>query len=163
MVYSPGDRHQITVAQLRAAADAQGVRIEPGDILLVRSGWIAWYLGLDAQARETLAANPIVTAVGLAQGEETLRYLWNNHFAAVAGDTVAFEAYPLNLVRVCTRRSWRCGDCRLASCSTWRGWPRTAHRTVSMNSSLPRRLSINWVGSLHRRTLWLSNRTLQLL
>jgi kynurenine formamidase len=92
--YSPGTTHQITVTELRAAADAQGVRIEAGDILLVRSGWIAWYLSLDADAREALSANPIVTAVGLAQGEETLRYLWNNHFAAVAGDTVAFEAYP---------------------------------------------------------------------
>jgi hypothetical protein len=93
IAYSPGERHEITVAALQAAADLQGVRIEPGDILLVRSGWIAWYLSLDADAHARLASAP-VTAAGLAQGEETLRYLWNNHFAAVAGDTVAFEAFP---------------------------------------------------------------------
>jgi kynurenine formamidase len=93
ITYSPGERHEITVTALQEAADLQGVRIEPGDILLVRSGWIAWYLSLDAAARARLADAP-VTAVGLAQGEETLRYLWNNHFAAVAGDTVAFEAFP---------------------------------------------------------------------
>ena len=91
--YSPGDRHEIRVEDLRAAAEAQGVRVEAGDILLVRSGWISWYLGLDAGARTALAGAPI-TAVGLAQGDETLRYLWDNHFAAVAGDTVAFEAFP---------------------------------------------------------------------
>jgi hypothetical protein len=93
IIYSPGDRHEIMVSDLQAAADSQGVRIEPGDVLLVRSGWIAWYLSLDGDARATLAGAPI-TAVGLAQGDETLRYLWNNHFAAVAGDTVAFEAFP---------------------------------------------------------------------
>jgi hypothetical protein len=91
--YSPGERHHITVSALQAAASAQRVRIEQGDILLVRSGWIAWYLGLDQDARTALAAGP-VTAVGLAQGDETLRFLWDNHFAAVAGDTVAFEAFP---------------------------------------------------------------------
>jgi hypothetical protein len=93
ITYSPGDRHEIGVADLQAAAEEQGVRIEPGDILLVRSGWIAWYLGLDGDARKALGGAP-VTAVGLAQSDETLRYLWNNHFAAVAGDTVAFEAFP---------------------------------------------------------------------
>ncbi|HEY7419143.1 MAG TPA: hypothetical protein VH593_28430, partial [Ktedonobacteraceae bacterium] len=30
----------------------------------------------------------------LAQGEATLRFLWDQHFAAVAGDAIAFEAYP---------------------------------------------------------------------
>jgi kynurenine formamidase len=91
--YSPGERHEITVEALQAAAQAQRVQFQPGDILLVRSGWIAWYLGLDQQEREALASSPH-TAVGLAQREETLRFLWDQHFAAVAGDTIAFEAYP---------------------------------------------------------------------
>jgi hypothetical protein len=93
IAYSPGERHEITVAALQAAAAAQGVRIEPGDILVVRSGWIAWYLGLDQEARTALAAGA-VTAVGLAPGDETLRFLWDSHVAAVAGDTLAFEALP---------------------------------------------------------------------
>jgi kynurenine formamidase len=91
--YSPGERHEITIEALQAAAQAQHVEFQPGDILLVRSGWIAWYLGLGQQERETLASAPH-TAVGLAQREETLRFLWDQHFAAVAGDTLAFEAYP---------------------------------------------------------------------
>ncbi len=91
--YSPGDRHEITVEALQAAAQAQRVQFQPGDILLVRSGWIAWYLGLEQSEREALATTPH-TAVGLAQGEEMLRFLWDQHFAAVAGDMIAFEAYP---------------------------------------------------------------------
>jgi kynurenine formamidase len=93
ITYSPGERHEITAEALRATAKAQGVQFQPGDILLVRSGWIAWYMSLDQQARIALATAPH-TAVGLAQGEETLRFLWDEHFAAVAGDTIAFEAYP---------------------------------------------------------------------
>ena len=93
IVYSPGERHEITVEALRETARVQRVQFQPGDILLVYSGWIAWYLSLDDQERIALAAPPH-TAVGLAQGEQTLRFLWDEHFAAVAGDTIAFEAYP---------------------------------------------------------------------
>lgn len=91
--YSPGERHEITVPELLAAAREQGVRFQPGDILIVRSGWIAWYRGLDRAAREAVATPPY-TAVGLAQGDATLRFLWDTGFAAVAGDAVAFEAFP---------------------------------------------------------------------
>jgi hypothetical protein len=31
---------------------------------------------------------------GLEQCEDSLRFLWNNHFAAIAGDSPVFEAYP---------------------------------------------------------------------
>lgn len=93
ITYSPGERHEITPEALRETAKAQRVQFQPGDILLVRSGWIAWYLSLGQQARTALATSPH-TAVGLGQGEPTLRFLWDEHFAAVAGDTIAFEAYP---------------------------------------------------------------------
>jgi kynurenine formamidase len=33
-------------------------------------------------------------AIGLANNETTVRWLYKHHFAAVAGDTVAFEAWP---------------------------------------------------------------------
>jgi succinylglutamate desuccinylase len=33
-------------------------------------------------------------AIGLQNNEATVRWLYDNHFAAVAGDTVAFEAWP---------------------------------------------------------------------
>jgi len=93
LAYSPGERHEITVEALEATARAQGVELEVGDILIVRSGWVEWYLGLDAEGRAS-AATPPHAAAGLAQGDGTLRYLWDHHVAAVAGDTIAFEAYP---------------------------------------------------------------------
>ncbi len=93
IAYSPGDRHEITAAALQTVAQDQGVAFQVGDILLVRSGWIAWYEALDDAARVATAVPPH-TAVGLAQGDDTLRFLWDSGFAAVAGDAIAFEAFP---------------------------------------------------------------------
>ena len=92
--YSPGERHAIDPAALAAVAREQRVTFQAGDILLVRSGWIEWYLGLDAAGREAAAQLPHRGMTGVAQGDDTLRFLWDNHFAAVAGDAVAFEAFP---------------------------------------------------------------------
>lgn len=93
IAYSPGERHEITAADLQAVAAAQNVTFKVGDILFVRSGWIAWYLTIDQTAREAVATPPY-KGIGVAQGDDTLRFLWDTGFAAVAGDAIAFEAFP---------------------------------------------------------------------
>ena len=40
--------------------------VETGDVLLVRTGWLSWYRGLDRQAREDYAAGSMVDSPGLA-------------------------------------------------------------------------------------------------
>lgn len=37
-----------------------------------------------------------ISAIGLTGNEETVRWLYDHHFAAVAGDMPAFEAWPGN-------------------------------------------------------------------
>jgi kynurenine formamidase len=77
---------------LLATLAAQGTAVEPGDVLLVRTGWLGWYRGLDADARAAMAvahANP-----GLRPGQETARTLWNLHVAAVAADNPSLEVWP---------------------------------------------------------------------
>ncbi len=91
--YSPGQPHRITVAELEAVAQAQGISFQVGDILIVRCGWVEWYLTLSETERIEFAKMPH-TGAGLEQGEASLRFLWDNHFAAIAGDAIAFEAYP---------------------------------------------------------------------
>lgn len=90
----PNTRQEIPVSHLEAVAQAQGVTFQTGDILVVRSGWMKWYLEQDQATRTAYAGQLPPQAIGAAQGDETLRFLWNNHFAAVAGDTLAFEVYP---------------------------------------------------------------------
>lgn len=82
----------IDPADVLGALSAQGVEVEPGDVLLIRTGWIEWYEQQDAAMRADLAAN--TRAPGLAPGRETVRMLWDLHVAAVAADNPALEAFP---------------------------------------------------------------------
>jgi kynurenine formamidase len=70
----------------------EGIAVEPGDILLIRTGWVGWYRTLDATAREELALG--YRAPGLRANEDMARLLWNFHVAAVAADNPALEAWP---------------------------------------------------------------------
>ena len=94
ITYSPGVRYGITPEQMHAAADWQGVSFQSGDILLLRVGWIGWYNSLNAEQRTQLAQPGVMQVAGLTQGEDSLRFLWDNHFAAIASDHPSFEANP---------------------------------------------------------------------
>lgn len=92
--FLPGERSAITAEQIQAAAAWQGLRFEIGDILLLRTGWIEWYTALNLEQRIALAQPGAFRACGIEQSEASLRFLWDHHFAAIAGDHPAFEAYP---------------------------------------------------------------------
>lgn len=72
---------------------SQDVAIEPGDVLLVRTGWLGWYLSLDDDARRAYTESGHPT-VGLRPGEEMWRTLWDLHVSAVAADNPALEVWP---------------------------------------------------------------------
>src|SRR5688500_6261082 len=82
----------ITPDDLDATLAAQGVGLQPGDVLLVRTGWLAWYRAADRATRDALPTN--LRAPGLAPGEGTPRWLWDRHVAAVAADNPALEVWP---------------------------------------------------------------------
>lgn len=91
--YSPMTRHEITISDLEKIAKDQGVEFKPADILIIRSGWIQWY----NQASEDDRIKHVRDGhefVGLAGNAETVEWLWDHHFSAVAGDAIAFEAWP---------------------------------------------------------------------
>ena len=74
------------------ALDAQGTTVLPGDILLLRTGWLEWYRRLDSDQRSGLAHR--YRSPGLRAGEATARLLWDLHVAAIAADNPALEAWP---------------------------------------------------------------------
>jgi hypothetical protein len=94
IAFAPNEPHKITAAQLQAAADWQGVRFQPGDILIMRTGWVGWYESLNEEQRIALAQPGALVVAGLEQSEASLRFLWDNHFAAIACDNPPFEAFP---------------------------------------------------------------------
>lgn len=86
MPWLPED-HAITVAEIEETLLQQGVNVEPGDILLFRTGHMARFL-VDGDWNEytyTNAPGPCL---------EVLPWLHEHQVAAVASDTWAFEAVP---------------------------------------------------------------------
>jgi sugar/nucleoside kinase (ribokinase family)/kynurenine formamidase len=92
--FDPGSSRAITVAELEAARMTAGVELQPGDMLLLHTGYLAWYLGLGVEAREQLAGPGQLRAVGLEHSAAMARYLWDAHVAAVAADNPALEVWP---------------------------------------------------------------------
>jgi kynurenine formamidase len=70
----------------------QGIEVETGDVLLVRTGWLTWYRSLDEAGRAHLAEHLVIP--GLRPGRDTARMLWDLHVAAVAADNPSFEMWP---------------------------------------------------------------------
>ncbi|KAG2360478.1 hypothetical protein BDR07DRAFT_1472453 [Suillus spraguei] len=98
--YDPWTSHPITVAELEAIAKKQGVEFRQGDILLLRIGFIQKYYASTNEAKvdlrggsekETFKAK---YSAGIEQSEDMKRFLWNNHFAAVASDQPSLERWP---------------------------------------------------------------------
>ncbi|KAI7486623.1 hypothetical protein KC351_g3200 [Hortaea werneckii] len=90
---SPVSRHEIPVAELDEVLRFQGTTPRQGDILIVRTGYVRWHDGASEDERKRGTQENAV-AIGLQSNETTVRWLYDHHFAAVAGDTVAFEAWP---------------------------------------------------------------------
>lgn len=90
---APDASDPIEIDDLTGTADAQGVELRTGDVLLIRTGWIAWYRGLDAERRRALAEN--FATPGIRPGVAMARFLWDRHVAAVAADNPALEVWPI--------------------------------------------------------------------
>jgi hypothetical protein len=79
--------------ELLACIAAQGTTVEPGDILLIRTGWPEWWRGLSDEERAKRVAGPF-NYPGIYPGERSAEVLWNLHVAAAATDTPALEMGP---------------------------------------------------------------------
>ncbi len=82
----------LKVADLDEVALAAGVQLLPGDVVVLRTGWAGWYLGLRQTARSEVRERGRYT--GFDQSRATLAWLWDHRLALVASDTFAFEAWP---------------------------------------------------------------------
>ncbi|PIL33200.1 hypothetical protein GSI_04650 [Ganoderma sinense ZZ0214-1] len=91
--YDPFATHPITLEDMLAAAKAEGVTFQPADILILRVGFIQRYYGATQEERDGLPKKP-ETFAGIEQTEDMKRFLWDNHFAAIASDQPALECWP---------------------------------------------------------------------
>lgn len=92
--YSCFDNHAISVDVLEKVATFQGTKFKFGDVLLIRTGYTEDLSGLSLAEQERLLGAH--KAVGLDTSKTSAKWIWNQHFSAVACDTVGFEVYPPN-------------------------------------------------------------------
>ncbi|CAO3594726.1 unnamed protein product [Absidia cylindrospora] len=92
--FDPFERIEVSVEELELVAKAQNVTFQKGDVLLIRFGWIAKHEQLGEKVKELITDPEHPIACGVKACPETFAWIWNHHFAAVAGDNPAFEAFP---------------------------------------------------------------------
>ncbi|KAL9102084.1 MAG: hypothetical protein Q9163_002733 [Psora crenata] len=107
VTYDPYGGQYITLDHLKAVAEVQGTRIGFGDILFIRSGYIAAYNKLSDQQRLERADIDTPSLSGVERTEGLLEWIWEN-FSAVAGDMSAFGRFPE------TERDWHFHEVLLA-------------------------------------------------
>ncbi len=86
------ERVAITGPMIEEIAASQHVELKPRDILLLRTGWMDWYLNSADQGPERF--NVRANSPGLDGMRETAEWMWNHHIASIAADNIAVEALP---------------------------------------------------------------------
>jgi kynurenine formamidase len=77
--------HPLSVADLDAALDLAGVSLEPGDVVLLRTGHMQHFHAGDRMTYATSAPGPTL---------ETVEWFHRHDVAAVAIDNLVFEVLP---------------------------------------------------------------------
>jgi hypothetical protein len=91
--FDPFKTSPIALSDLKACLAAQGTEVHFGDILVVRTGWMAAQATKSAEELLTLQKPEQHHFCGLAHSEEMLRWIWEN-FSAVSGDHPTVEVWP---------------------------------------------------------------------
>ncbi|KAJ9632303.1 hypothetical protein H2203_000707 [Taxawa tesnikishii (nom. ined.)] len=83
----------IPLSDLKKVAEWEGVEFKFGDILIIRSGYMAQYAEKSRDELSALSKAMPPSFFGVEQSEEVLQWIWEN-FSAVAGDQPSFERWP---------------------------------------------------------------------
>jgi len=89
----PVEPEGISAADLDAVLSWQGVDIEFGDLVFMRTGWLSWYRSASLEEKASMAATP--RCAGLLPGHATLAWLWDHRVAAIVSDNPTVELWPV--------------------------------------------------------------------
>jgi len=82
-----------TAADIAACLARTGQSLKPGDVLLVRTGWLEAFRGAHEATRYKLFHGRDYS--GLSGAEDMWEFLWDHRVAAVASDSVTVEVFPM--------------------------------------------------------------------
>ena len=89
------ERTPITLSDLQSIARHQNTDIRPGDVLIVRTGYLADYPSISQAMRSERHNRGDPPTIGLEQSEDLLRWVWESGIVAVASDSPSLEAWPV--------------------------------------------------------------------
>ncbi|KAH8657688.1 putative cyclase-domain-containing protein [Xylariales sp. PMI_506] len=92
--YDAAGRSEIKLDDVKAIAKECRVEFQPGDILILRTGFVQACQNKTYEEQEAISQESPGQYPGISGSIETLEWLWDNHFAAVCGDCPSFEAWP---------------------------------------------------------------------
>ena len=93
--WQPMGAHVASAADLAQCLKRTGQKLAPGDVLLVRTGWLTAFRDApDRDQRERLFTDRNYS--GLSGAEDMWEFLWDHKVAAVAADSVTVEVWPLS-------------------------------------------------------------------
>lgn len=90
--FNPYTDDKISIEDIETIAKKQGVEFKQGDVIIIRSGFTEGLTDVSAEKQAELMGSHRVC--GVTGTEEAAKWFWNKHFAAVAGDMIAFEQIP---------------------------------------------------------------------
>lgn len=89
-------RFEISPALLDETLAAQGVALESGDILLLRTGWLEYWLGANEAQRRVMyeGFTTEFRSPGLEPTDAMAAWIWDHHIAAIGADNLSVEPWP---------------------------------------------------------------------
>jgi kynurenine formamidase len=94
---APLERDVYTLEELTGALEAQKVSLEPGTILLVRTGWMESYEALSPEQKRAIAPFDKIRSIGVEASRRVAAWLWDRRVAAIGTDCPAVEPLPMEL------------------------------------------------------------------
>jgi kynurenine formamidase len=91
---NPLDRDVFTLDELKAVIAHQGSKLEPGTILLLRTGWMESYEKLTADEKRAVSPMEKMRSAGIEASREMMAWMWNSRVAAIGTDCPSVEAFP---------------------------------------------------------------------
>jgi len=91
---SPFQTGAVELSHLKAVILEKGIKLRPADILFIRVGFTAEYDALSPQEQQSFPDRKPGGLLGLEATHESLRWIWENEFSAIASDAAGFERGP---------------------------------------------------------------------
>ncbi|KAA8649554.1 hypothetical protein EYZ11_006611 [Aspergillus tanneri] len=87
--------HEVKLSEIQDIIKECNITIQKGDLLFMRVGITRdWDTKMSISEKTDYANKPTPELAGVEPTVDMLRWIWDSGFAAVAGDSIAFEVWP---------------------------------------------------------------------